>query len=82
MAKELDVDFKFISCKYYLPCGKCDKTDELCTCITPSYPTYPYCPGWWEFGPTWTNTRYTYTTTGTDTNTDELINTTNTKKRG
>ena len=33
-------------CKYYLPCGKCDKTNEICTYhhATPTYPVYP----WWE----------------------------------
>ena len=70
------------SCKYYLPCGKCDKTGELCTYYTPYRPTYPYHLGWWEFGPTWTSPVYTYTTADTDTNTDELINTIKTKKRG
>ena len=30
-------------CKYYLPCGRCDKTGELCTYYTtPTYPYYPY----------------------------------------
>lgn len=42
-------------CKYYLPCGKCDKTGELCTHYNPVpiYPTYPY-RDWWWWGPTWT----------------------------
>ena len=40
-------------CKYYLPCGRCDKTGELCThYISPVYP-YPYRE-WWYWGPTWT----------------------------
>lgn len=45
-----------IGCKYYLPCGKCDKTGELCThYMPPSYPNYPYpYPDWWIWGPTWT----------------------------
>lgn len=43
-----------IGCKYHLPCGKCDKTGELCTYyMSPSYPNYPY-PDWWIWGPTWT----------------------------
>lgn len=66
MAKDLNVDFNFTGCKYYLPCGKCDKTNELCTHYIPSHPTYPYYPsypGWWEYGPIWTSNEYKYTTT-------------------
>lgn len=42
-------------CKYYLPCGRCDKTGELCTYYTtPTYPYYPYpYKDWWNWGPTW-----------------------------
>lgn len=42
-------------CKYYLPCGECDKTGELCTYyIAPSYPYYPNpYKDWWLWGPTW-----------------------------
>ena len=45
-----------IGCKYYLPCGRCDKTGELCThYMSPSYPYYPYpYREWWYWGPTWT----------------------------
>ena len=32
-----------IGCKYYLPCGRCDKTGELCTHYIPG-PVYPYHP--------------------------------------
>ena len=46
-----------MSCKYYLPCGRCDKTGELCThYISPSYPYYPDpYREWWYWGPTWTS---------------------------
>ena len=53
-----------VSCKHYLPCGKCDKTGEACTYYVPYYPTYPYYPhypGWWYYGPTWTSSDYTFT---------------------
>ena len=36
-----------MGCKYYLPCGKCDKTGELCTHYIPQ-PVYPYHPWWTE----------------------------------
>lgn len=36
-----------IGCKYYLPCGRCDKTGELCTHYMPQ-PVYPYHPWWTE----------------------------------
>ena len=41
-------------CKYYLPCGKCDKTGDICTHYVPYYPTYPYHPTWWDNPPMWT----------------------------
>ena len=42
-------------CIYYLPCGKCDKTGELCThYMPPLYPYYPYPrKEWWYWSPTW-----------------------------
>ena len=86
MAKELNVDFNFTGCKYYLPCGKCDKTNELCTHYAP-YPIYPHYPNWWEYGPTWTSTDYNYTVTNhtTQIDPDNWIyesTTTNTKTKG
>ena len=42
MAKEQNIDF---NCKYYLPCGKCDKTNELCTYYIP-YSVYTYISDW------------------------------------
>ena len=48
-------------CKYYLPCGKCDKTGELCTHYAPPQPVYPYYPSWWSYHPWWTEPYYTTT---------------------
>lgn len=45
-----------IGCKYYLPCGRCDKTGELCTYYIPQ-PVYPYYPRWTE--PYYTTNTYT-----------------------
>jgi len=67
-AKTTTTNFSF-TCKYYLPCGKCDKTGGLCSHYTPApNPTYPYSP-WWEYYPTWTDKDYTITYT---TNTEEV----------
>lgn len=66
MSKDLDIDLKYISCKYYLPCGKCDKTNELCSYHIPhpSYPKYDEWP-WWRSP--WSDGTYEITyTTGTD----------------
>lgn len=50
-------------CKYYLPCGKCDKTGELCTHYAPPQPVYPYYyPWWWEQDPWWKGPYYTTNT--------------------
>jgi hypothetical protein len=70
-----EIDYSYF-CKYYLPCGKCDKNGELCQNAVPQYPTYPSYPHYpWEYVPYWwtsptckTTTSNTYTfTTGTET---------------
>lgn len=53
-------------CKYYLPCGKCDKTGELCT----HYTLQPVYPWWWEH-PWWTQPYYTTCTCTVGNKTEE-----------
>lgn len=69
------------TCKYYLPCGKCDKTGEICTHYAPIYPSepyYPHYPGWWEFGPTcWTSSDASNVTNRTEFGNDGNIYTMN-----
>ena len=58
------VNFNNWGCKYYLPCGKCDKTGELCThYVIQPQPVYPYYyPWWWEQDPWWKGPYYTTST--------------------
>ena len=69
-------------CKYYLPCGMCDKTGKTCERAVPviTHPIYPnpwqwdgpYYK-WWE-SPTCTETSTQYTfTTGTDNNGEHFM---------
>ena len=104
MSKEMNTELKFTTdnkideinysyfCKYYLPCGRCDKSGEPCQNVAPKYPVYPSYPHypwqwdgpyykWWE-NPTCTSTKYTYTTNTTETDENLMDNKTTMKKPG
>ena len=58
-------------CKYYLPCGRCDKTGELCSNAQPVIKTYPMYPWWKEpyykwYEPSWIYNYNDYTFTCED----------------
>jgi len=80
MSNTINTNINFTGCKYYLPCGDCDKTGKQCTHYVP-YPVYPHYHNWWDYGPTWTSSAYIYTTTDPDNWTYEST-TTNTKTKG
>ena len=41
MSNTINTNINFTGCKYYLPCGNCDKTGKKCTHYLNSEP-YPY----------------------------------------
>lgn len=62
MSNTINTNINFTCCKYYLPCGNCDKTGKKCThYLNPEpYPyPYPYYTNWWTCTPTWSSKDYT-----------------------